>query len=279
MQRRQQDLSGAGFLKLNQLREAANKLKERHKRELLDSGLNGGRTYPPLPDSEVTRTATPLQSRIQKGDSMDIKEILLEEIGRLGYSKTKLAKETGLPLTTISEWMNNKRDIGTKKIGAIADFLKFEFGPTEQRRQEMKQYLADVLVIQKADFGLCGMGRAYRAAFNWRYLDERGYGFTVEEYERLNEIHHMVVELEAAEVDGTRKTAIAIRKFLRSIKTEPTREESLDVKHAKKRKGWEKKWAMVAKQEEAKKKRSAKKRRKSRAAKRKTKKTIAPDAP
>jgi len=240
---------------LRQLREAANKLKERYERELLDSEFNGRRSHPPLPDSEVTDGGPPPKSRIKKGDSMDIKGILLEEIGRLGYSKTKLAKETGLPLTTISEWMNNNRDIGTNKIGAIAEFLGFEFGPSEQRRKEMKQYLADILVIQKAGFDLMGRGRANIAARNWRYLEERGYGFTNEECELLEEIYGLVVELEAAEVDGTRKTAIAIRKFLRSIKTESPKEESGPVKKAKRHKHIRKILATRAKQEEAKKKR------------------------
>ena len=85
---------------------------------------------------------------------MDIAESLKSEILKRGLTASVVARDTELPLSTVSEFLRGGRDISTAKASAIAEYLGFVFTMSQIRKREMKLYLEDIKTIDEAGYSL-----------------------------------------------------------------------------------------------------------------------------
>ena len=61
-------------------------------------------------------------------DFLDIGEILRNEVAKKGLTCTEVVEATGLPWTTVNDFMHAKREIGIDKASEIATFLNLQMG-------------------------------------------------------------------------------------------------------------------------------------------------------
>ena len=119
---------------------------------------------------------------------MDVSDYLRKEIMRRGFTPTDVSRATGLPFSTVSEFVRGVREVGTDKASAIAEFLGLSLVYGNSRRLAMQKYERTVAELEKkgVDVDDETMERLNNYVANLEWLDRKDdYPPTDEEAEKL----------------------------------------------------------------------------------------------
>jgi transcriptional regulator with XRE-family HTH domain len=106
---------------------------------------------------------------------MSIEDLIRTEIARRGLKPTEIAAGTGLPFSTVSEFLRGIRVIGVDKASKLATFLDMDLSVSNIRRKTMASYEKTVKALEKSGHDLddASIEQVIQFADDVRFLDEQ----------------------------------------------------------------------------------------------------------
>jgi transcriptional regulator with XRE-family HTH domain len=129
---------------------------------------------------------------------MDISKALRAEIERRGLTATNVAEGTGLPYSTVNEFMRGVREIGADKASKIADLLGFNLVISKLRSKAMSEYLELVKSIEDRGVSVDDdtMDAVKEFAENLAYIEEKFPDWDFDDAENAATFRHDIQWLE-----------------------------------------------------------------------------------